>query len=176
MTPTGTALEPKIEVKANLKLLATGRPLILPSHLFIMCYVTYLDCQVCKVKDKYVFHPCESFAEEHVDLARNGPLPSRKRFHCPELALPLPEDENSSHHICDLCLRNGIIYYQRTVVIEQQTQFNERYHASMYPAVEQSSPTPDIVEVDEDYQEDREEGELDYSSDDDQAEIRLFLH
>lgn len=139
-----------------------------------MCYVTYLDCQVCKVKDKYVFHPCESFAEEHVDLARNGPLPSRKRFHCPELALPLPEDENSSHHICDLCLRNGIIYYQRTVVIEQQTQFNERYHASMYPAVQQSPPTPDIVEVDEDYQEDREEGELDYSSDDDQAEIRLF--
>ncbi|RYO97092.1 hypothetical protein DL766_002387 [Monosporascus sp. MC13-8B] len=117
-----------------------------------MCFVTRLACQVCKAKDKYLFHPCASLLETEVNPENEGPLPQRKRFHCPELAWPLPEEpEGTSHHICDFCLRNGVLYYQRTVAIEQDTVFNERHHKLLYPPTRGGSAEepedPDSEEV-----------------------------
>ncbi|RYP92128.1 hypothetical protein DL770_001789 [Monosporascus sp. CRB-9-2] len=117
-----------------------------------MCFVTRLACQVCKAKDKYLFHPCVSLLETEVNPADQGPLPQGKHFHCPELEWPLPEEpEGTSHHICDFCLRNGVLYYQRTVAIEQDTVFNERHHELLYHSTRESSAEevedPDFEEV-----------------------------
>ncbi|RYP41857.1 hypothetical protein DL767_000686 [Monosporascus sp. MG133] len=117
-----------------------------------MCFVTRLACQVCKAKDKYLFHPCASLLETEVNLADQAPLPQGKHFHCPELEWPLPEEpEGTSHHICDFCLRNGVLYYQRTVAIEQDTVFNERHHELLYHPTREGSAEeaedPDFEEV-----------------------------
>lgn len=124
-----------------------------------MCFVTHLDCQVCKVKDKYLFNPCESFVEEHANPQDDTPLPPRKHFHCTELAWPLPEGEDTSHHICDRCLGNGIRYYQRTVAIEQNIQFNNQHYNTLYPPVQEQPPTPTPLDAAEDEGEDTEEEE-----------------
>ncbi|RYO93196.1 hypothetical protein DL764_008023 [Monosporascus ibericus] len=105
-----------------------------------MCFVTRLACQVCKAKDKYLFHPCASLLETEVNPADQGPLPQGKHFYCPELEWPLPEEpEGTSHHICDFCLRNGVLYYQRTVAIQQDTVFNERHHELLYNLTREGS-------------------------------------
>ncbi len=97
-------------------------------------------------------------------LEDESPLPPGKHFHCPKLAWPIVDTSQATNrYVCDWCLRNGILYYHRTVAIQQETEFNKRHHELLYstgaerPAGPSRGLVPDISE-DEDEDEDEEDG------------------
>ncbi|CAJ2500279.1 Uu.00g031320.m01.CDS01 [Anthostomella pinea] len=111
-----------------------------------MCGLTRLFCVVCTANDLYLFHRCNGIEDDkYYDPKGDKPLPPGHRFYCPEMTWPLaPSPQDMSLHVCDVCLRRAIIWYNNISEAKKINDDARREH-SRYPrpAIAASEETDD---------------------------------